>query len=38
MEVIGAIIVTFAIYRVGESSRSMPPEPVPASQSGELRG
>jgi Kef-type K+ transport system membrane component KefB len=38
MEVIGAIIVTFALYRVGESSRSMPPEPVHASQSGELRG
>jgi Kef-type K+ transport system membrane component KefB len=38
MEVIGAIIVTFAIYRVGESSRSMPPEAMPITQAGELRG
>ncbi|MCM2253626.1 MAG: cation:proton antiporter [Ramlibacter sp.] len=38
MEVLGASIVTFAIYRVGESSRSMPPDALPITQSGELRG
>jgi Kef-type K+ transport system membrane component KefB len=38
MEVLGAIIATFAIYRVGESSRALLSEAVPVTQSGELRG
>ncbi|HWP10316.1 MAG TPA: cation:proton antiporter [Ramlibacter sp.] len=38
MEVVGAIIVTFALYRVGESSRALPSEGIPVAQSGELRG
>lgn len=38
MEVAGAIIATFAIYRAGESSRPMPSEALPATVTGELRG
>lgn len=38
MEVAGAIIATFAIYRAGESSRSLPAEGMRATQPGELRG
>jgi Kef-type K+ transport system membrane component KefB len=39
MEVLGAIIATFAIYRVRESSRPLPSERVAVTtQSGELRG
>ncbi len=38
MEVVGAIIATFAIYRARESSRAFPPERAAISQAGELRG
>jgi Kef-type K+ transport system membrane component KefB len=38
MEVLGAIIATFAIYRAGEGSRPSPTEMLPTSQAGELRG
>lgn len=38
MEVLGAIITTFAIHRVGESSRQLPSESAPNNQAGELRG
>jgi Kef-type K+ transport system membrane component KefB len=36
MEIVGAIIATFAIYRAGESAK--PWEPQPALAAGELRG
>ena len=38
MEVLGAIIATFAIYRAGESSRPLPTEGLPNTPPGELRG
>ncbi len=38
MEVLGAIIATFAIDRARESSRPLPTEGVPAVQTGEIRG
>ena len=38
MEVVGAIIATFAIYRAGESSRPTPSEGLPGTAAGELRG
>jgi len=38
MEVVGAIIATYAIYRAGESSRPAPSEGLPNTASGELRG
>jgi Kef-type K+ transport system membrane component KefB len=38
MEVLGAIIATFAIYRAGESSRPAPSEGLPGNAMGELRG
>lgn len=38
MEVLGAIIATFAIHRAGESSTPSAPEGLPTSQLGELRG
>jgi Kef-type K+ transport system membrane component KefB len=38
MEVVGAIIATFALYRVGESSKLLPSEGIPITQAGELRG
>jgi Kef-type K+ transport system membrane component KefB len=39
MEVLGAMIATFAIYRARESSRPLAPESgVPNTQTGELRG
>ncbi len=38
MEVVGAIIATFAIYRAGESSRSLPAEGMRATQPGQLHG
>jgi Kef-type K+ transport system membrane component KefB len=38
MEVLGAIIATFAIYRVGESSRPLPSEGASITQPGDLRG
>jgi len=38
MEVVGAIIATFAIYRAGESSRPSPSEGLPNTAAGELRG
>ncbi|MDB5874215.1 MAG: rane efflux protein-like protein [Ramlibacter sp.] len=38
MEVLGAIIATFAIYRAGESSTPLPSETIPNTQPGELRG
>jgi Kef-type K+ transport system membrane component KefB len=39
MEVVGAIIATFALYRVGESSKMLPSEgSIPITQTGELRG
>jgi Kef-type K+ transport system membrane component KefB len=38
MEVLGAIIATFAIHRAGESSTPVASEPVPNSRAGELRG
>ena len=38
MEVLGAIIATFAIYRAGESSTPPVSEILPNTQAGELRG
>jgi len=38
MEVLGAIIATYAIYRAGESSRPEPAEGLPNTRPGELRG
>ncbi|HSV35196.1 MAG TPA: cation:proton antiporter [Ramlibacter sp.] len=38
MEVLGAIIATFAIYRAGEGSRPSPSELIGNTQPGELRG
>ena len=38
MEVLGAIIATFAIYRAGESSPPSTLEVLPSTQAGELRG
>jgi hypothetical protein len=38
MEVVGAIIATFALYRVGESSKLLPSEGIPITQAGALRG
>ncbi len=38
MEVLGAIIATFAIYRAGESSTPLPSEPAPTPLPGEMRG
>jgi Kef-type K+ transport system membrane component KefB len=38
MEVLGAIIATFAIHRVGESSTPPTPDDLRATQPGELRG
>jgi Kef-type K+ transport system membrane component KefB len=38
MEVVGAIVATFAIYRAGESSRPSATEPPPNTVPGELRG
>jgi len=38
MEVVGAIVATFAIYRAGESSRPSETEPPPNTVPGELRG
>jgi Kef-type K+ transport system membrane component KefB len=38
MEVLGAIVATFAIYRAGESSRPAPSEGLPNAVAGELRG
>jgi Kef-type K+ transport system membrane component KefB len=38
MEVVGAIVATFAIYRAGESSRPTVTEPPPNTVPGEIRG
>jgi Kef-type K+ transport system membrane component KefB len=38
MEVVGAMIATFSIYRVRESSRPFPPQGAAITQAGELRG
>jgi Kef-type K+ transport system membrane component KefB len=38
MEVVGAIITTFAIYRVGETSEPSGGEGASITQAGELRG
>jgi Kef-type K+ transport system membrane component KefB len=38
MEVVGAIVATYAIYRAGESSRPTVTEPPPNTVPGELRG
>jgi hypothetical protein len=38
MEVLGAIIATFAIHRVGESSTPATPDDLRVSRPGELRG
>ena len=38
MEVLGAVIATFAIHRAGESSTPLLSERLPNSQAGELRG
>jgi Kef-type K+ transport system membrane component KefB len=38
MEVLGAIVATFAIYRAGESSLPSSVEPTPTTLPGELRG
>jgi Kef-type K+ transport system membrane component KefB len=38
MEVLGAIIATFAVYRAGESSKPVVAEGLPATQPGEVGG
>jgi Kef-type K+ transport system membrane component KefB len=38
MEVLGAILATFALHRAGESSTPRPSEGMPNTQPGELRG